>query len=156
MNITEKQYKRLIRQRTKESASPRTTRPRQRTARAEMSVGRILRLEILVPIHVVSEMNQHEHWAVRHRRNTAQQQSFAAYWMAFARGIRIEPPCVIKLTRIGLNKMDDGNLGAAFKHVQDAIAKSIGIDDGDPRLRWEYHQITGSDEHAVKIEFICE
>lgn len=156
MNISEKQFRQIIRQRAKESASPRTARPRQQTARAEMTAGRILRLEILVPIQVVSEMNQHEHWAVRHRRNTAQQQSFAAYWMAFARGIRIEPPCVIKLTRIGLNRMDDGNLGAAFKHVQDAIAKSIGIDDGDPRLRWEYYQITGSDEHAVKVEFICE
>lgn len=156
MNLSEAEYKRLLKQRNGTATAKQPKAARKNAMRAEMSAGRILRLEILVPIQVVSEMNQHEHWTVRHRRNKEQQSTFAAYWQVFARGLRIEPPCVIRLTRIGQNRMDDGNLGAAFKHVQDAIAASIGIDDGDERLRWEYHQITGSEERAVKVEFICE
>lgn len=47
----------------------------------------------------------------------------------------------------------DGNIGS-FKPVQDAIASSLGIDDGDPRIQWEYGQIqtNGQEGLLVKIE----
>lgn len=32
------------------------------------------------------------------------------------------------------------NLPYAFKPLVDAIAASLGIDDADPRVSWEYHQ----------------
>lgn len=48
----------------------------------------------------------------------------------------------------------DGNIGS-FKPVQDAIADSLGIDDGDPRISWEYgqQQTNGQEGLIVKIEF---
>ena len=39
-------------------------------------------------------------------------------------------------------KLFDGhdNLSAACKQLVDAIAASLGIEDKDPRVRWEYSQ----------------
>lgn len=34
--------------------------------------------------------------------------------------------------------MDSDNFIAGAKPLRDAIAKSLGVDDGDPRLRWSY------------------
>lgn len=51
--------------------------------------------------------------------------------------------------------MDDDNLAGACKPLRDAIASTLGIDDGDKRIQWHYHQII--DRHqgvAVKITAI--
>ena len=37
--------------------------------------------------------------------------------------------------------LDSDNLVGSFKHVRDAIAAKIGIDDNDPRIEWHCHQI---------------
>ena len=37
--------------------------------------------------------------------------------------------------------LDDDNYVGGMKPLRDAIARWIGIDDGDPRLVWKYHQI---------------
>lgn len=51
-------------------------------------------------------------------------------------------------------RLDPDNLGHALKPVQDATASWLGIDDGDPRCRWEYGQVEtrGAQGVAVKIE----
>lgn len=51
-------------------------------------------------------------------------------------------------------RLDPDNLGHALKPIQDAIAAWLGLDDGDPRLRWEYGQVEtrGAQGVAVKIE----
>src|SRR5690349_1942343 len=80
---------------------------------------------ILVPVHVVSELNQREHHMARYRRKNEQQRVTlltlnAAVSPGKARELR---PVGVWLTRIIATrgkKMDDGNLGASFKHVQDA------------------------------------
>ena len=48
---------------------------------------------------------------------------------------------------------DDGNV-AALKPLRDAVAESLGIDDGDKRIKFEYGQLeTKSSEGViVKIE----
>ena len=48
---------------------------------------------------------------------------------------------------------DDGNEGS-LKWLRDAIAESIGLDDGDPRIHWRYGQIQtqGSVGVIVRIE----
>lgn len=50
---------------------------------------------------------------------------------------------------------DDGNV-AALKPLRDAIADSLGFDDGDKRIRWEYGQIESRGQHGVlvKIEIL--
>ena len=58
----------------------------------------------------------------------------AAAWVAAKSGVRI------LITRIAPRKLDDDNLAYACKAIRDGVALAIGIDDGDPRLEWEYDQ----------------
>lgn len=36
--------------------------------------------------------------------------------------------------------LDGDNLVAGFKHLRDVISRNLGVDDADPRIRWEYSQ----------------
>ncbi len=108
-------------------------------------------MTITIPLRTVSEANQREHWTKKHRRNA--QQQWAVYlslnsgdhWTAF--------PCAVTLTRIAPRKMDTDNLAGSFKHVQDAVAKWLGIDDGDERVSWRYEQRRGkAKEYGVEVK----
>jgi len=44
----------------------------------------------------------------------------------------------------------DNNVGS-FKPLRDAIAESIGIDDGDSRIKWSYGQIQTQGEEGVIV-----
>jgi hypothetical protein len=46
---------------------------------------------------------------------------------------------------------DDGNV-AALKPLRDAIASSLGIDDGDGRIRFEYGQCETRAERGVIVK----
>lgn len=46
----------------------------------------------------------------------------------------------ITLTRIAPRSLDFDNLVGSFKQTVDGIAKAMGIDDGSPRLIWQYAQ----------------
>jgi len=50
--------------------------------------------------------------------------------------------------------LDDDNLRGAFKGLRDAISRSIGLDDADKRLVWQYAQVqtTGAEGSLVTIE----
>lgn len=54
-----------------------------------------------------------------------------------SRAIRL----VISLTRFGRRKLDDDNLAGAFKPLRDKIAKDLGVNDADSRVRWECGQV---------------
>lgn len=63
--------------------------------------------------------------------------------------------CIVTLIRIGGRRLDPDNLATSFKPLQDAIAETLGIDDGDSRIEWQYRQIQrGKAESGciVKIE----
>jgi hypothetical protein len=51
-------------------------------------------------------------------------------------------------------RLDDDNLSGGAKALRDAVARWIGIDDGSPRLAWEYHQVigNGTEQTCVKID----
>ena len=51
---------------------------------------------------------------------------------------------------------DDDNLIASIKPLRDAIAASIGIDDGDKRIAFQYQQLQtkGREGVLVHIEVI--
>lgn len=51
---------------------------------------------------------------------------------------------------------DDDNNCASLKGVRDAIAESLGIDDGDRRIRFEYGQIESRADRGliIKIELL--
>lgn len=62
--------------------------------------------------------------------------------------------CVITLVALRHRLLDDDNNVASFKPLRDSIAKEIGVDDGDKRLRWEYGQqhTTGTEGVMVRIQ----
>lgn len=104
-------------------------------------------------LRTVSEANQREHWRTRYKRKQSQQDFISAWWQNVVRGRQIELPCRVKLTRIGPKALDTDNLAGSFKHVQDAIAKKLGVDDGASQVTWEYHQMPiGVRSYGVKIE----
>lgn len=61
---------------------------------------------------------------------------------------------VISFVAFRRKLLDDDNLSGSCKHLRDAISNSIGIDDGDKRIRWQYFQCEtrGQTGVAVKIE----
>ena len=61
-------------------------------------------------------------------------------------------PIRVVLTRLGGHKLDKGNLPAALKAVEDAVALILGADDGDDRWLVEFAQEPGKTGHGVRIE----
>ncbi len=105
--------------------------------------------ELFLPIATVSTLNQREHWAKRATRAKSQRQQ--AYLMTQAlKSLRI--PAIIKLVRVSPRMLDGDNLQGALKSVRDGIADRIGIDDGDPRISWQYGQEKkGTRGHGVLV-----
>ncbi len=125
-----------------------------------------------IPMALPSAGNLHEHWRHRHQRIKAQR---AATLLALrchdsgtlgrgvthALGLRavtsdrtwIVPldGMTVTLTRVSPRKLDSDNLAFAFKGIRDEVAAYFGIDDADPRIRWEYAQAKG--KAAVRIAF---
>lgn len=61
---------------------------------------------------------------------------------------------VVSITQFRKRLLDSDNLIFGCKWCRDSIAASLGIDDGDKRLIWEYAQqrTDGSEGVIVKIE----
>lgn len=110
------------------------------------------------PIKTVSEANQREHWSVKNKRKNLQQLEMMAALQNNLVGKKLSPPYVVKLTRIGPKALDSDNLAGSLKHVQDQIARKLGVDDGDTeKIRWEYRQMpVRIREYAVKVEIFWE
>lgn len=118
----------------------------------------------LIPLRTVSESNQREHWATRAKRVKMQRSTvfyeLGAPWAQ--RTLRESRPLVVLLTRIAPRSLDDGNLEASLKAVQDAVADWLAGgygtgQDRQPGLRWRYAQHRGSPgEYAVEISIINE
>ena len=95
------------------------------------------RFNIRLPIEIPSTANLREHWAARAKRAASHRQAMISIpltvrWMT--------PPLVITLTRLAPRRLDSDNLAISFKAVRDGIADRLGMDDGDPRLTWDYDQ----------------
>lgn len=101
-----------------------------------------------IPIRTVTGLNAREHHMARARRAKAERKMAFTLCPQF-----IDPPCTITLTRVSpaTRPADDDNLAGACKHLRDGIADRIGIDDGDPRLTWQYAQRRGPWGVAVTI-----
>jgi hypothetical protein len=119
------------------------------------------------PMRLKNTLNTREHWAVKAKRVKAERK--ATYMMLFAGrtidslGVAPVPEGIggrlaVRLVRIYAGKcqpMDDDGLTAAFKHVRDEVAAYFGVDDADPRIRFECAQVRGS-ANAVRIDFAVE
>lgn len=111
-------------------------------------------IDFQIPVRVISEANQREHWTVKNRRKKEQQVTTAVAFLNNVRRSNINFPCVVKLTRIAPKALDSDNLAGSFKHVQDEIARKLGIDDGDAgKVIWEYAQMpVRIRQYSVKVE----
>jgi hypothetical protein len=90
-----------------------------------------------------SEANARDHWRVKARRVQEQR---AVLKMAVAARLDSTPSprWRVTITRAKRGRpMDDDNLRSACKGPRDGIADALGIDDGDPRVTWEYKQVVG-------------
>lgn len=47
----------------------------------------------------------------------------------------------VEIIRFGRKEFDEDNLVAGAKPLRDSIARGLGVDDGDKRLRWRYSQV---------------
>lgn len=112
-----------------------------------------MNIDFQAPIKTISEANSRDHWAVRRRRKEDQQSQMMIALMNNLHGRKIKFPCVVKLTRIGPNKLDGDNLQSAFKGIRDVIAKKLGVDDGDDeKVKWEYDQMpVRIRDYAVRV-----
>ena len=91
-----------------------------------------------VPVRLVTLENQREHWATKNKRARLHRAMTMAQLGRFAMLRPDDGGYVITLTRVAPRKLDPGNHEASFKHVQDAVASWLGIDDGSPLLEWRY------------------
>lgn len=103
----------------------------------------------VLPIRTYSLTNSRAHWAAKAKRARAAR----AECVVIPREIAL--PCVVTLTRIAPRELDDDNLRGALKSVRDGVAARLGVDDRDPRVRWEYTQRkAGVREYAVVVEIV--
>ena len=64
---------------------------------------------------------------------------------------------IVTIIRVGGKILDGDNLQGACKPLRDAIANTLGLDDGDSRIEWQYRQIgKGKAESGaiVKLEML--
>lgn len=108
-------------------------------------------------LRLESEMNLREHWQKRRSRKTKQQ-------TAVALAMRADPAlrlwaketalsgAHITITRVSPGtRMDSDNMAISGKHVRDAVARELGIDDGDRRLSWEVVPAKGPWATKIRI-----
>lgn len=103
-----------------------------------------------LPLRVVSEANQREHWASRAKRVKCQRQAIAFAWYA-ANLPRNRKPEKVILTRLAPRRLDsDGNV-AGFKACRDEVAALCGFDDRDESVSWLYAQEPAKG-YGVRVE----
>lgn len=115
-----------------------------------------MRIEVVLPIKIVSELNIQEHWTVKSKRHRKQRLSVLFAFLPHKGTITL--PCCVTLIRVAPRALDSDNLMGAFKHIRDYVADVIipgfrmGRADADPRITWLYKQEKGkTKEYACKI-----
>ena len=107
---------------------------------------------VVIPgLRLVSEANCHEHWRVVAKRTKAQKATVDMVLRSLI-ATPLRPPVEVVITRTAPGRLDDDNLQGAGKHVRDAVAKWIGIDDGSRDFRCRVEQASaGRGVYAVTI-----
>ena len=115
----------------------------------------VLLIDILVPVRIVSEANSRDHW----RKSAVRKKSHRSTAMLLCRAAhnwQVPNPnrnYRVLMTRIAPRQLDDDNLASGFKATRDGIADAMGIDDGSPRIRWDYSQERGEPHvYAARVQ----
>lgn len=106
---------------------------------------------ISIPFLTVSEANQREHPMAKHRRKKLQQQ-IVTQCLNAAVPLRRDEVVRVNICRMGGRKMDEtDNLPASAKHVIDAIAKWLGIDDRDDSVKYAVEQAPRYPQRGMQL-----
>lgn len=120
----------------RKSGPSRSMVPKPVSAPAPKPSGRLALTVTISPLRLASEANaggtRRSAIARKSAVKTAVGESLPA--MAFPL------PAVVTLTRLGGKSLDGDNLQRALKAVRDVVAKWLGCDDADKRVRWRYRQ----------------
>jgi hypothetical protein len=127
----------------------------QATAETAGSIRRVEILSFDMPgLKTRSLTNQHTHWRVKDDQARTQRNAVKFAWLAWCgdRRLQLGETAEVDMVRIAPGELDDDNLPAALKSVRDEIAKQLGVDDRDKRVRWQCHQERGRrGEYSVRI-----
>jgi hypothetical protein len=99
---------------------------------------------ISVPMRLISEANNRDHWRIKNKRKQKQQNQVALEWLLMRPDITI--PCEVHLIYYHKKLMDIDNFIISCKAVRDQIADCLipglakGRADDDPRITWHYEQ----------------
>lgn len=113
-----------------------------------------------IPLETRSEANLRD-WRRRSKRSDSAWRAVSrafgphlVYVATFARLYHTGHPIHVRLTRLGGRKLDQSvNLPASLKAVEDAVAWSMGADDGSPLWRCTFAQEPGGSMGA-RIELL--
>jgi hypothetical protein len=118
------------------------------------------RWAVFLPIRVQSRANDHRsnHWG--RRAKTSSEHSDAAMLAlsrlkATLRKQLDKTGLVVRVVRIAPRELDShDNLGMSLKAITDGVARALGVDDRDPRVRFEPDPERGAPKTwGVRIEF---
>jgi len=115
-----------------------------------------------LPIRLVSEANNNDHWTKKRKRFRAQKD-----WITMRHRLDGSPEipldCIVVVTRIAPRELDEDNMYSCCKHLRDYIADLIrpglapGRADDSKTIEWNYKQEKGQPkEYAVKIEIFVQ
>jgi hypothetical protein len=116
-------------------------------------------LAFVVPIKLISEANNGDHWAKKAARKDKIRKEIKLFWLSVDSS-KVTLPCIIKLTRAAPRQLDYDNLVYAMRNVTNILAEILipglkpGQADGDKRLKFEYLQRKVPMTYAVEIEII--
>ncbi len=110
-------------------------------------------VHVEIPIRTVSESNVRGHWSRHHKRHQNQHGSA----MLLTRLVCINcrsygPPASVTMRRVAPRLLDEGNVAASMKYVQDGVAEGLQINDGDRSISWAYEQRIGP--YAVEVDIM--
>ena len=109
-------------------------------------------ISVILPIKIVSEANLRQHWRKVAARTRQHRQTARLVLQQYARPMGDGEVFTITLTRVAPRTLDDDNLASGFKAARDGVADWLGIDDGSPRIRWQYAQERGrAGEYAARV-----
>ena len=126
-----------------------TTAPADRTAWARPHVEIRGGWTLWIPgLKLVSEANAHEHWRERQRR-AKEQHLLVGAMLGLARKPQL--PLRVVITRVSPQALDTDNATGSGKHVRDAVARWLGIDDRSTAVEWIVVQEKGAIGTRVEI-----
>ena len=110
-------------------------------------------IEIYVPIKIISEANNTDHWRKKHKRRKEHLKHLANLFPSNL----LPLPVTITFTRVAPRRLDSDNLVFSMKYFRDYVASQFikglapGRADDDERLSFKYDQRRGEPKEYALI-----